>query len=168
MVLAASATRLPLLPPQGARHADLVGRLKAVIQQTKSVKLQQPLAFLDVALASRHVLGVPGVHQKNLQTMLLEHLKHRHPIHARGLHGYTAHPLLHQPLRHRAQVSGKAAEGAHRLRVPLRAHRHPMLTTPNINPCGVWVHNLQCLPIYLPWGRLLAFACRLLASHLHS
>src|SRR5260370_41950602 len=38
------------LSPQGARNPDLVGGLKAIIQQTKSVQLQQPLTLLNVTL----------------------------------------------------------------------------------------------------------------------
>jgi hypothetical protein len=37
-----------------------------------------PLTFLDIALASRHVLGVLGIDQKHFQAMLFENLKHGH------------------------------------------------------------------------------------------
>jgi hypothetical protein len=40
------------------------------------------LALLDVAFPSRHVLGVPDIHEINFQTLLFEHLKHGHPIDA--------------------------------------------------------------------------------------
>jgi len=52
------------LPPQRACHADLIGRLKAVVQQAKCVQLQQPLTFLDISLAARQVLCVAGVNRK--------------------------------------------------------------------------------------------------------
>jgi hypothetical protein len=46
------------LPPQGARNPDLVGGLKAIIQQAKSAQLQQPLTLLLLLLcALNHVVA---------------------------------------------------------------------------------------------------------------
>ena len=49
-------------------------------------------AHVDIALATRQVLGVPGIHQKHFQTLLFENFKYGHPINACRLHGHTAHP----------------------------------------------------------------------------
>jgi hypothetical protein len=103
------------LPPQGARHPDLVGGLKAIIQQTKGMQLQQPLTLLHIALAPRHVLGVPGIHQIHFQTMLFKNLQHGHPIYASRWQGHAAHALLNQPLPHPTQICCKTYETPHRL-----------------------------------------------------
>jgi hypothetical protein len=43
--------------PQGASHPDRIARLEAVIQQAERVQLEQPLTFLDVALAPGNIFG---------------------------------------------------------------------------------------------------------------
>src|SRR5215471_12581937 len=73
------------LPPKTTRHPDFVRRLKTVIQQPKSVQLQQPLTLLNVALASWHILRMLRIHQIYFQALLFENLEYRHPIHAGGL-----------------------------------------------------------------------------------
>ena len=57
------------MSPQSARNPDLVGGLKAVIEQAKSVQLLQPLTLLllDVTLAPQNILGVLGIHQIHFQ-----------------------------------------------------------------------------------------------------
>jgi hypothetical protein len=49
------------------------------------VKFQQPLAFLHIALPSRQVLGMPGIHEKYLEAELLQDVVEGNPIDARGL-----------------------------------------------------------------------------------
>jgi hypothetical protein len=49
------------LPPQRSRDTDLFVWLETVVQQTEGVQFQQPLAFLNIALAAGQVLGVTGV-----------------------------------------------------------------------------------------------------------
>lgn len=146
------------LPPQAARDTDFVGRLKAAIQQAECMQFQQPLTFLHIALASRYVLRMLRVDQRNPQPMLLENLEHRHPVHAGGLHGYGPYALLHQPPRHGAKSSRETSEPPHRLRIAIRADRYPMLAAANIDARRIRMHDLQRFPIQrFPAGlRLLA------------
>jgi hypothetical protein len=88
----------------GSRSPYLVGGLKAVVQQPERVQLQQPLAFLNVALAARHVLGVLRVDQENLQPVLLQNFECRHPVHPGRLQRHAADASLHQPARHFPQI----------------------------------------------------------------
>jgi hypothetical protein len=52
-----------------ARTASLGWKL--LFNNPKSVQLQQPLAFCDIALAPRQILGVPRIHQIYFQAALL-------------------------------------------------------------------------------------------------
>jgi hypothetical protein len=81
------------LTPQRTRNPGLIGRLKAVVQQAESVQFQQPLTFLNIALAAGYVLGVLGIHQVNFQPLLFQYFEHRHPVNTRRLHGHAAHAL---------------------------------------------------------------------------
>src|SRR5215471_16937815 len=73
------ANQVGPLPPKTTRHPDFVRRLKTVIQQPKSVQLQQPLTLLNVALASGHILRMLRIHQIYFQALLFENLEYRHP-----------------------------------------------------------------------------------------
>jgi hypothetical protein len=90
IVLLASATSLP---DAATMHAPprLVARLKAVVQQSEGMQLQQPPALLDVALAARQILGVTRIYQIHLQSPLLQNLENRNPVHSGRLHGHATH-----------------------------------------------------------------------------
>jgi hypothetical protein len=109
--------------------------------------------------------GVPGIHQIHFQAILLQHLKHRHPIHARGLHGHAPHAFVDQPPRHLAEIHGKTSEAPHRLRIAIRADRHPVLAATHIDPGCFRVDDIECFPIHLRPSRSLLRACQLRLSH---
>jgi hypothetical protein len=56
--------------------------MERVPEQAVGVELQQPLALLDVALAPGEILGVPRVHQIDLEATCVEDLVQRNPVDA--------------------------------------------------------------------------------------
>ena len=70
------------LPPVRPHHANLGGRVKRVPEQAVGVELQQPLALRHVALAPGKILGVPRVHQIDLEAPRVEDLVQRNPVDA--------------------------------------------------------------------------------------
>src|ERR1017187_7453633 len=120
-------------------------RPERVLQQPIDLQLQQPSAFLDVALAARHVLGIPRVHQEHPYAALLQNVVQRDPIHPRRLHGDGLNATALQPVRQGYQIPGKATEATYRLRVQARRYGHPGCAS----TCGsIWT-SLP-LPCYSP------------------
>ena len=82
------------LPPVRPHDANLGGRVKRVPEQAVGVELQQPLALLHVALAPGEILGVPRVHQIDLEAPRVEDLVQRNPVDAGRLHRDRGHAAL--------------------------------------------------------------------------
>src|SRR6266852_4517247 len=75
----------------------------------------QPLAVLDVALASAYVVHVAGVDQHYLNAARLEDLVDRDPVDPGRFERHGLDPALHQPLGQALKVGGEGAEFTHRL-----------------------------------------------------
>ena len=111
-----------------------------------------PLAILDVALASRHVPDMPRVHQIHLQTPRLQNFEHRHPIHAGRFHCHGAHPAGDQPIGQRMQVGRECGKTAHRRIGSVGGHTRPNLTGSNVQTGGIRANQgpFHCLiPAFL-------------------
>ncbi|OBQ32587.1 MAG: hypothetical protein AN485_21100, partial [Anabaena sp. MDT14b] len=102
------------LARHGADHAHVGVRPKRRAQQPVAHQLLQPLAVLHVALATGHVLDLPGVHQPDLQAALLEHLVHRDPVHAGRFQRHYIHAARQQPIGQAVQIVSHRADFAHR------------------------------------------------------
>jgi hypothetical protein len=140
----------------GSQRHDLALRAEGSAQQADAVQALQPLAILDVALASRHVLHMPGIHDEDLQAAGLQDLIHRDPVHPRRLHDHRVHPAGYQVIGQRVQVRGEGVKPAHRLGGPVGCDRHPDLGTPDVQSRGLGVDDLQTFP---------GANCRLVTTH---
>jgi hypothetical protein len=89
---------VPALPPVGPSPPDLGGRMKRIPEQPVGVQLQEPLAFLHVALAPGQVLGVPRVDQIDLEAARLEDFVHGDPLDPGGLQGDGRDTALQEPV----------------------------------------------------------------------
>ncbi len=124
---------LGALAPAGAHRPNFRRGTKRFPQQSIGVQLQQPLAFLHVALAPRQILGVVRMYQPDLEAGLLPYVVHRNPVHSRGLQHYGFDSALLQEFRHALEFRRKTSEHPHRFAIPVWRHRHVMLATADIN-----------------------------------
>jgi hypothetical protein len=130
-------------PPAGSQSTYFRRGPKRLPQQSIGVQLQQPLAFLHVALPPGQILGVSRIHQPYLETGLLQYVVHRYPVHPGRLHHHRLDPALVQEFGQPLQVRRKTPEHLHRLAIPIRSHRHIMLPAPDIDARGVSMHHIQ-------------------------
>src|ERR1017187_10016713 len=129
--------------PAGPQGADLRRRPERLPQEAAGVQLQQPLAFLYVALPSGKVPGVPRIHQPHIEAVLFQYVVYRNPVHARGLHHHRLDPALFQPFRQTVQIRCEAFKNAHRLGCAIRPHRDVMLAASDVDPRSVAMHLVQ-------------------------
>ena len=82
------------LTPVGPQDANRGGGMKRIAEEPVGVEFQQPLALLDIGLSAGEVLGVPRIHQIDLQPPRLEDLIHGNPIDTGRLHRDGRHATL--------------------------------------------------------------------------
>jgi hypothetical protein len=82
------------LAPVRPHDANRGRWVKQVAEPAVGVELQQPLALLHVALAPGEILGVPRVHQIDLEASRVEDLVQRNPVDAGRLHRDRGHAAL--------------------------------------------------------------------------
>ncbi len=82
----------------------------------------QPLRVADVGLATRHMFGVPGVDQHDLEPALLQDLVSRNPVDPGAFHHDRFDPALGEPVRQAVQVLGEGLERPHRPLVAVRTN----------------------------------------------
>jgi hypothetical protein len=87
--------------PVATQHTDRIGRAKRPCQHPVGMQLLKPLAILHVGLAARQVLGLAGIHQVDLDPVLLQHLHDRNPVHPGRFDGHRGHATRLEPLGHR-------------------------------------------------------------------
>ena len=63
------------------------------------MQLLQPLAILDIALTSRHMLGLPRIDQQYFETSLFELLEQGDPVNAGRFHGHGFYAAVLEPLQ---------------------------------------------------------------------
>jgi hypothetical protein len=79
------------LPPIGAKDLNLRSGLQGIVQQSLGLQFQQTLALLDVVFASRQVLGMPCIHQIDLDAAFFQTVLERDPIHLSRLQAHGFH-----------------------------------------------------------------------------
>jgi len=134
---AAQTHQVVAIAQVGTQDADVVGRTKRGVEQTKAVQALEPWAVLDVGLAPGNILDMPGIDQADLQAMPFQDLKGRNPVDAGGFHGHRFDAALFEPAGHLLQVLGEGAEGPHGLRTSVGGHRAPMFAVANVDAGGI-------------------------------
>src|SRR5579862_362592 len=130
------------MTPVGAQLYYIGRREEAAAQETKGMELAQPARVPDVALASGHVTGMAGIHERDLETGVLEHLVDWDPIDARRLQDDGTDPTLLKPDGHLLQVGGSAAEGAHTGSVSVLGNGDIMGLRADVNAGGVGLEGI--------------------------
>ena len=103
------------LPPKRTHHQSLFVRAERILQQSVGMQSQQPLALLNVGLASGQVLSVRGIYYEHADAPLRQNVVEADPVHARGLQRDRVDPQSHQPVRHFPQVPGETSEALDRM-----------------------------------------------------
>ncbi len=102
--------QLATLPRQLTQLPLWLRRHQAATQQAALQQLRDPLAVLDIGLASRHVLDVLGVDQEDLEAVL-QQVPDRLPVNPGRFHSDMAHPFGLQPVGQFQQLLGHGAVG---------------------------------------------------------
>ena len=97
------------IPGQVAQRADRLRRHEARLQQPGLQQLAKPLRVLDIGLATRALLHVPGVDEHQLEAVL-EDRPDRPPVHAGGLHRDLRDAERLQPVAQRQQAVNRRFE----------------------------------------------------------
>ena len=130
---------------QSTDGGDLRGGPKAAAQQAKGLEPLDPLAVGHIALASGHVLDVPGIDEEHREASCLQHFIERDPIHAGRLHRDGIDVTRREPVGQVDERMREAPELPHRLLGSVWGDRHPMAPGPNVDTRGIEMHPLQKL-----------------------
>ena len=95
--------------------ADVFGRHEARAQQAVRVERGDPLAVLEVGLATGEVFDVLAVDDEHFQFGLLQHFIGAEPVDAGGFHGHRRHGLLLEPVAQGVELAGGGAEHLRRV-----------------------------------------------------
>jgi hypothetical protein len=102
-----------------------------------------------IGLAPAHLARGTRIDQHHLKAPAIEQLKERNPVHPGRLHRHGLDLQRGQPIGKCLQIIGEARETAHRFLTQIRIHRHPLLTTADVDPRTVGVNHSQPLPFLL-------------------
>src|SRR5207244_13028613 len=80
----------------------------------EAVESLEPLAVLDISLASGNLAYVPGIDQKHLDAGNFQLLAECYPVDPGRLDGHGRDPASFQPLDQGIQSFGESAEAAHK------------------------------------------------------
>jgi hypothetical protein len=81
-----------------------------------------------------------------------EDVKQQHPVHPGGCQHDRGNPTGREPVGEPLQVTGKGAKCLARLGIALRGHTDPVLLSPYIDTCGMWMekgHMFECTRVLL-------------------
>ena len=112
-------------------------------------QVRQPLAVLDISLASGQHPRVLGIHQQQVKVSF-EDVPDRLPVRAGALHSDMRHPVGGQPVCQSQEVFGHGAKGAHVLKGQGvwagqedagcdRPFMHVQSTTARMNDLRYWI-----------------------------
>ena len=87
-------------PPDRSNLFYVFCQPEGVAQQPIGMQLHQPLALLHVRFPSRHIFGVLGIHQRDLNVVLPQDIAQRNPVHPGGLYRDPVNLARFQPLSH--------------------------------------------------------------------
>src|SRR5262249_33445943 len=122
-----------------------------------------PLAIQHVALPTTwHVAQVRRVDQKDLEPSLLQELEDRDPVDPRRLHRDGRDAAARQPVHEPMQITGEAAELAHRRRVAIGRYGHPVAAAANVDAGRVGPDDGHLLCWRLTYPSLLAWRSSIL------
>src|ERR1700733_1476305 len=122
------------MPEDRTHRADSLFWPKRPTEQTHRVQILQPWTVGNVGFASRHILHVMCVDQKNLKSPGFQDLKKWNPIPSRRFHRYRFDVAAFQPSRCGMEVFGEGRETAYRLRITILWHG-------DVNPRRPYIHT---------------------------
>ena len=131
---AAPSTEGVSVTQQSTDGGDLRGGPKAAAQQAKGMEPLDLLAVGHIALASGHVLDVPGIDEEHREASCLQNFIERDPIHAGRLHRDGIDVTRREPVGQVDERMREAPELPHRLLGSVWGDRHPMVWT-DANRC---------------------------------
>jgi hypothetical protein len=114
-----------------------------VAQQSVSVQLHQPLAFLHVGLTARQVFGIPRVYQNYPYAMLRQYVMQPDPVHSGRLHRYRVDTAGREPPGHADQILRPAAEFLNRLSVTVRRDGGKMALVAHVYSSRIRIYDGQ-------------------------
>ena len=105
----AGAGQIPQLPDRRRRD-------ERSTHQTVGAQLRQPGRIIDIGLAARQVLHMPGIDQHHLHPRkILQQVVERFPVVTSGLHHHACNLLGHQVISQREDLTGRRSPRRHRL-----------------------------------------------------
>ena len=131
------------LTHERAQGAHCIARPEGTAQQAIAHQLLQPLAIEHVGLAPRDVLHMPRVDQQHREAARVAQLEQRDPVHAGGFHRDGVDAALGEPVGQALQLSGEAAELAHRLVIAIGRHGHEVAGAADVDAGRVGVGQGQ-------------------------
>ena len=131
------------MTPQRTDRANFGVGTKGTTQQSRRMKVLNPLAVGNIGLSARHVLDVMGVDQSHVDLALFQNLEKRNPVHSGRLHGYGPNLALLKPVRQSFQIDGEGGEAPDRLWIAIRGHGHEDLRGAYIDSRGVGLDHGQ-------------------------
>jgi hypothetical protein len=117
----------------GAQSRHLSLRAEAPAQQAIFVSALQPLCVADIGFSSRHVFGVSGVDQHNLEPALLQDLVCRDPVNPGRFHDHRLYPTTGELVRQPMKILGERLERPNRFRIAIWADRRHVHGGSNID-----------------------------------
>jgi hypothetical protein len=124
-----------------AQRYDRTVWTEAGMEQAHAMQFLQPLAVLDVSLASAHVVHVMGIDQHHLQPALLQHFVEWDPIDPGRLHRHGLDATLHQPVSQVVEVGGGGAEFTDRFGIALRRYGHKVAGGATVDARRGWTRS---------------------------
>ncbi len=113
------------LAGNGPHGQDLRWRHEALLEQPHAVQILQPLAVRDVALGPVEPAHIARLHEGDVDPGLHQFAVERRPVDTGGFHRHRANAARDQEGHQLLQPVAHGREGAHRLALAVRRHRHP-------------------------------------------
>jgi hypothetical protein len=136
-----------------AELADVLRRTKRRRQPSIAMQLLEPPTSTAIRCRPpRDNFDMAGIDESDLKAAGFEDLKQRHPGHPGGFQHDSGNPTGCYPVGEPMQVTGKGAKVRDRLGIAIRGHTDPVLLSPHIDTCGMWMehgHSFECTCVLL-------------------